>query len=608
MRVRQATWAILGACAVAAACGESNSSGPEKGRGGGGTDAGGGGGRTSGGGARAGTSSDRGGADGGAGGAEHPAGGSDHDAGGAASGAAGATDEPGAGGAKGAKTIRFEVDAGAEVHPISPLIYGANVDGLDCGDAKARFTFCRSRSAAWSTYNWENNASNAGSSDCNENGSALSSSDEPGRAVTDLIDEAEVAGAATLVTLPMLDRVAADKDGGSAAPECSGDVSKTNDYLNQRFRKNRPRKGSAFALEPDTSDAFVNQDEFVAKLKRDYSASRLLFALDSQPELWNVEHPKLRAAKLSYAEQVALSVDHASAVKDAWPTAEVLGLVGYGYLAALSQQASPDYALRGEFYGYFLKELAQASQMAGHRLLDYVDLHWFPELYVDGRRIIEETSDAASALARVQAPRTLWDPNFVEDSWITQGNGQRPIELLTWLKAAIDSNYPGTKLAISEWSYGGGKHISGAIAAADALGIYGQKGVDLAGVVSFSPDTEPYLIGAFQAYRNYDGQGLGFGDTSIAASSSDVQRGTIYASVDAADASRMVIVAINRFGYDLDATLNIKSATTYASLTPYSIRDGQPEPVLGDTILASASNRFEMTLPPYSVWVLVPQE
>jgi hypothetical protein len=317
----------------------------------------------------------------------------------------------------------------------------------------------------------------------------------------------------------------------------------------------------------------------------------------------------VRLTPLTYDEQVSLSVDYSKMIKDSWPGAEVLGLVGYGFLAAVNQQESPDYTDEGEFYSYFLKQMAAASEAdSDRRLLDYVDLHWFPEIYANDKRIIENDTSPASIAARVQAPRELWDPDFVEDSWITGLNNGQPIELLTWLKASIDASYPGTKMALSEWTYGGGDHISGAIAAADALGIFGQRSLDLAGVVSFSADQEPYLIGAFQAYRNYDGQGHAFGDTSVLASSSNVTLGTIYASVDAADPSRMVLVAINRYGYELDVTLNIAHSASYTSLTPYIISDGHPEPEPGPAITTDTANSFQVTLPPYTVWVLVPNE
>ena len=63
------------------------------------------------------------------------------------------------------------------------------------------------------------------------------------------------------MTMPIVDYVAADKNGG-------GDVRNSGaDYLSTRFKKNHEAKGSAFSTTPDASDADVYEDEFVAFLK-----------------------------------------------------------------------------------------------------------------------------------------------------------------------------------------------------------------------------------------------------------------------------------------------------------------------------------------------------
>ena len=45
------------------------------------------------------------------------------------------------------------------------------------------------------------------------------------------------------------------------------------------------------------------------------------------------------------------------------------------------------------------------------------------------------------------------------------------------MNSKIAANYPGTKLSFSEYDYGGGGDISGGIAQADVLGIFGAQGV-----------------------------------------------------------------------------------------------------------------------------------
>ena len=79
--------------------------------------------------------------------------------------------------------------------------------------------------------------------------------------------------------------------------------------------------------------------------------------------------------------------------------------------------------------------------------------------------------------ARLQAPRSLWDATYKEHSWITEDWLNGPVNLLPSLKTRIAHAYPGTKLAFTEYNYGAGHHISGGIAQADVLGIFGRDGV-----------------------------------------------------------------------------------------------------------------------------------
>ena len=98
-----------------------------------------------------------------------------------------------------------------------------------------------------------------------------------------------------------------------------------------------------------------------------------------------------------------------------------------------------------------------------------LDLHWYPEAQGGGdpktgagaKRITEGDNSPESIDARLQAPRSLWDPAYVEKSWITTYSTQKkPIQLLTWVKQKIDQRYPGTKLAFTEYDYGSGDHVS----------------------------------------------------------------------------------------------------------------------------------------------------
>jgi hypothetical protein len=531
---------------------------------------------------------------------------------GGAAGAAGdgSSGEGGASGGQGGEasvSVVLTIDTGEAIRPISPRIYGVNPRASECSDPAFGFTLCRRGGNAHSTYNWENNASNAGEDDCSENNADLGASDVPGEAVTDFVEAASSVGAAAIVTVPLLDYVAADKNGGSPAPECSGRVTNTANYLTTRFKQSRARKGSALSLTPDTSDAFVNQDEFVAFVDTEASGSDVLYALDNQPELWSFTHPAAHPAPATYAEVIAKNVEYATMIRDLVPSAEVLGYVGYGYQSFIDLQSAPDAAGNGPFLDYYLSELADASEADGRKLVDYLDVHYYSEAHAGAERVVGSGNTPAVAAVRVQAARSLWDESYVEDSWITRDHlSGSSVRLLPWLKERIDALNPELGLSVSEWSFGGGNHISGAIAGADALGAFGREGVALASFVSFADD-ESFALAAFRVFRNFDGQGAAFGDTSVSATSDDDDVASVYASIDSSDPDRVVIVAINRSAGEVAASVRLEHDVTFSTAAVYALTQASPIPAASGTLTGTA-NVFEHVLPPFSVSVLVPSE
>jgi hypothetical protein len=504
----------------------------------------------------------------------------------------------------GSSDVTFTIRADQDVHAISRLIYGMNGG---CTDPKARATVCRLGGNRWTAYNWENNASNAGSDWCYQNDSLLGETDEPAAAVLDAIDDSRASGRATVVTVPIVDYVSADKDGGSGPPECSGDVrSSGSDYLSTRFFENRAEKGGDLSDPPDARDDTVSQDEFAAFLRERADGAEVLFSLDNEPDLWSSTHEEVHPDPVTYEELVERSVRYAAALRAAWPEPKITGPVSYGYNGFVNLQDAPDADAHGEFLDYYLGQMARAEQDAGMRLLDYLDLHWYSEAQGGGQRVTDGGTSASTVAARVQAPRSFWDDSYTEDSWIAEWMTSGPVRLIPWLKEKIDANYPGTQIAFTEWSFGAGGDISGAIAAADTLGIYGRDGVGLATYWPLSDD-ESYTLGAFQMYTNFDDAGAAFGDTSIHAESSSVERASVYASVDAADTDRVVIVAINRTTSDLTAGITLAHPASFESLEVYALTGRSASPVAGDPVDANATNAFSYVMPAMSVSVLVPK-
>lgn len=101
--------------------------------------------------------------------------------------------------------------------------------------------------------------------------------------------------------------------------------------------------------------------------------------------------------------------------------------------------------------------------------------------------------------------------------------------------------------------------------------------------------------------------GARFGDTSIQAITSDPEKTSIYASVDAAEPGRTVLVAINKTGGPLSAAVTLAANADYQSVDVWQLTGAAPTlvsvpgPALVDT------NAFQLPLPAYSVSVVVPR-
>jgi hypothetical protein len=334
----------------------------------------------------------------------------------------------------------------------------------------------------------------------------------------------------------------------------------------------------------------------------------LLYLLDNEPDLWSSTHAEIHPVAVTYAELVMRNIASATAVKAVSPNAFVAGPVDYGWAGYVNLQNATDSAADGDWIEYYLTQMAAAGHTAGKRLVDALDLHWYPEATGGGTRITDDGTGAAEVAAREQAPRSLWDSTYVETSWITASstNGAG-INLIPRMEAKIASKYPGTGLSFTEWNYGGGTDISGAIASADVLGIFGAYGVTMAMMWPLN-GTEAYTYAAFQAYRDYDGHGAAFGDTSIAATTSDVPDSSVYASLDSTDISKMVIVGINKATSEKTVGITVNHSVVYTKANVYTITAaGGSTLVAGAPIDAVATNAFHYTMPAQSVSVIVPQ-
>lgn len=516
--------------------------------------------------------------------------------------------------------VTLTVDTSLDRRTISPFIYGSNQP--DWAGRGRNVTLGRLGGNRWTAYNWETNASNAGEDWHNQNDDYLGGGDEPLGAVKPYAKAAIEAGAAVVITVPIAGYVAADKNGG-------GDVNQTPNYLNVRFHRSLPRMGGNLTVAPNKTDRVVYQNQFVMWCHRQLTPSivgappvagapnltkwnggnakespyptPLWFSLDNEPDLWNSTHPRIWPTKVTYAELARRTTEFGRSVKAVWPKSPIFGSVNYGWHGYMTLQDAPDAGGR-VFLEWFLAEMRRQSILNGRRLLDVLDLHYYSEARGGGRRVVEDTNDLAVVRARLQSTRSLWDPTYTEDSWITQWSTQGPIRLIPRVQDMIRRNYTGTRLAFTEYSFGGGNHISGGLAQADALGIFGRQGVFAANRWHLLGN-EDFAYGAIDLYRNFDGNGGRFGNVSVRASTSDVANVTVYGAIDTPDAGRVTVVAINKSETATPVTLRLVSPAALKTVSAYRLAgtSSSVAPVAGVTL--GANKTITTTLPALSATV-----
>jgi fibronectin type 3 domain-containing protein len=505
----------------------------------------------------------------------------------------------------------------SQTKSISPYIYGLNFYSGVTG-APPQLTFDRAGGNRWTAYNWESNASNAGSDYLYENDDYLSSSTVPAEAVRSFIAGDQSNGLASLITVQLQGLVAGDEN---------GPVSVANPPDLTRFKQVVDQKSTVssapFTITPPTTDANVFMDEFVWALDQKFSGVGIFGAnathptfvsLDNEPELWNSTHLEVQGPNpVTSDAYIAKTITIAEALKNQFPDMVIFGPVHYGFQGIYNWQGELSATPSGAnwFPDKYLTALSTASATYGKPLVDVYDFHWYAEEYdSDGTRSLDLTgttlTDAQVQLI-VQSPRNLWDPTFTDSTnsnpWIYQELGNTPIALLTRLQAKIDAEFPGMKISLTEYESGGWNHVAGTIAQADNLGIFGSQGVFAA---NFWPPngTYSYALAGFRAFRDFDGAGANFGDTSLLATSSNVQNVVVYASSDSSTAGRFVFVAINRSASSQVTAISglaLSGTAKLYQITAASAQGQNPvEPVSIGPMPVSGSS-FTITLPALSV-------
>jgi len=323
-----------------------------------------------------------------------------------------------------------------------------------------------------------------------------------------------------------------------------------------------------------------------------------LFSLDNEPMLWSSTHRDVHPNRLGYDELWQYTLDYASAMKTQDPGALILGPSSWGWcdyfwsdLDGCGNSAGGDYAAHGPLLEWYLQSVANHEQLTGTRLVDMLEIHYYPQSA--GVALSDDESPATQAL-RFRSVDSLWDPGYTDESWIGT-----PVRLIPRMKEIIAGYLPGIPLAITEYNWGRDAGISSALAQVEVLGVFAREGVDLATRWE-APAPGTKVEDAFRLYLDYDGAGARVEGTSVRASSSD--RSVVEVFGFEAPDGRVFAVLVNETDRSEDVPITIEGASD-GPAPVYGFDGATAFGPMGSAVIAGELTT--LTLPPLSARLVV---
>jgi len=488
----------------------------------------------------------------------------------------------------------LQVDATSGLTPISPAIYG-----VAFADAKtlSAATLHRFGGDCASMYNWKVDAFNCGQDWQFTNQALLGFGYPPynlsgvpaGMSGIDWLTTFDRQNKVdTLVTVPTIGWVAKDK---SSAGDSSG---------------SNPSQDAVQADGP-----FMQQwvQHLVDTFGRAGAGGVKYYQLDNEDDNWSHMHSDVHP-KAASANEIWTGIQtYGGAIKAVDPSAFVainnpatLEALIYSPLDETNFGSDepfvpPALDLKSNtFSTWLLKQAAAYEKQHGVRVMDCLDMHY-----------------PTAGSNPVQDVRSLWDPSYNENSWLTLYAYNGPIQILPRLQQWINANYPGTGICISEYQYypptGNGSPDYSGVTEADALGIFGKYGLKLAAYWTRTTDTSGNITPtwtAFAMYRNYDGAGAHFGDYSVGASSATTDV-TIYGAVNSPTLpTTLWVMIINKTTNVLsNQQLQINHFTNSGIAHMYQATASNAPIKLADVAMSNGS--VTVSLPALSINLLVVQ-
>ena len=538
----------------------------------------------------------------------------------------------------------LSIDAKAGQHAISPDIYGINFYWDTGSPAASAATALRPTVRRWggnntSDYNWQLDVWNI---DADWFYEVLPGAPTANNSFNSFADQVRTTGGKILATMPILGWLPnanqkmcsfnTAKYGSQCKVDpywnaCGNGIVYTSACGNATVQDGKSPSNPTY-IQNDPNDAYAQYDQsfqaqwvqsLISRYGKGNQGGVAIWSLDNEPIWWDSTHRDIHPNPYTYDENLSNNIAYAAAIKAADPTALVTGPVAdnwaslffskkdivAGWSSPAGQYYSNPIDRNGHngvpFLSWYLQQMQQYEQQHGTRLLDYLDVHAYYQPSSLGG-----TDTPSQDTLRLDSTREFWDLTYVVtgDYWIvdTTKNGA-PVApmLIPRLQQIVAQNYPGTKVAISEYNWTGQGTLNGALTQAEILGIFGWQGLDMATLWGPPSPTDPVAL-AFQIYRNYDGIGGAFGDTSVQAVSADRSSLSIYGALRSD--LKLTAIVINKTGNDLSTTLNLANFAAGAAAHVWQYSNANLNAIVAQPDVPVAANALATVFPANSITLL----
>lgn len=516
-----------------------------------------------------------------------------------------------------AVAVSAEVDLGAPGKPVSPWIYGVAMGDTRIASEMGA-TIRRAGGNPISPMDWRHGFSSSGADWYYVNGGTETPPER--NWILNFHGESKKSGFESYVSIPLMGRAA--KDGTSSG----FDIDK---YADQESWAGKvqpsdphPKAGNGRQLVTDAAgkplpgadgkpqyrdvEADPNDCSVAMTVEEQAGAHAFMMnkmgygpaakgglkfiALDNEPCLWAGTHRAMHPVGTSYDELWDKTARACAIFKANDPDVKIAGPTLWGWTAyfcsGLDSQLvgrgkgtwdnPPDFAAHGQvpFALWYLQQVAAYKKKTGIQLVDYLDFHFYPQngYYMGGTR-----NDPTVMEGRVQETRVMWDPTFVDPSWMGRGKLEQPhlvkegvIQLIhlmrTWIAAAGLEGQMG--ISFGEYNFGGEEDISGGVAQSELFGVFAREGVDLA-FYWLQPAMNSSTYFAWKMYRNPDGKHTQWGDRYLPSTVSMPNDVSLHASRDAASGRLSLIVINKRAAKGAHVTIKLSGKIPEQEVTPW---------------------------------------